>query len=219
MPVPLETVLIFIPAAFFLTLSPGPNNLLAMSHGARFGISMAITAGFGRLAAFVIMIAVTAVGLGAALAASEMAFHVIKWVGAVYLIWLGFRTWRARVDAGENDDREENALSGDGERQTGKGLRARLWNEFAVAMGNPKAILIFTAFFPQFLDTSAPFVPQFAELGAVFLVLEMAALSIYAVSGRFISAKLKGVKGRLIMNRASGGALMLAGAALAASQR
>ncbi len=86
-----EQWLIFLPAGFALNIFPGPNNLLSLSNSARFGFSKAFLAGFARLPAFAVMVALTAFGLGALLAASETAFLVLKWVGAAYLFFLGVR--------------------------------------------------------------------------------------------------------------------------------
>ena len=95
---PWEVWLVFVPASFALNMAPGPNNLLAMSNGVRFGFGRAVMAGSGRLIAFAAMITLTALGLGAVLAASELAFHIIKWCGAAYLVYLGIRLWRTRPD-------------------------------------------------------------------------------------------------------------------------
>ncbi len=207
---PWEIWLVFVPASFALNMAPGPNNLLAMSNGVRFGFGRAVLAGGGRLAAFAVMIALTALGLGALLAASELAFHVIKWCGAAYLVYLGIRLWRTRPDptfAAAADARPATAL---------KELARQ---EFLIAAGNPKAILIFTAFFPQFLQSDASALPQFAVMGATFLMLEVAALTLYAVSGRQLAFLTRTESGQRLINRVSGGMLVGAGVLLAASRR
>ncbi len=93
----LEHWIVFLPAAFALNIFPGPNNLLSLSNGARYGFGPAFIAGFGRLPAFAVMVALTAIGLGALLAASEVAFLVLKWVGALYLFYLGVRMVLAKA--------------------------------------------------------------------------------------------------------------------------
>src|SRR5690242_11146040 len=86
---------VFLPAAVLVAASPGANNLLALTNGMRGGLAPAVAALAGRLAAFVIMILLVAAGLGALLAASEVAFTAIKWAGVAYLLWLGVRLWRS----------------------------------------------------------------------------------------------------------------------------
>ncbi|MFL9926770.1 LysE family transporter [Herbaspirillum lusitanum] len=86
--------LFFIPIAVMLALVPGPNNFCALNNGIRRGVGTALLATFGRVTAFAIFLTISAVGLGAMLLASETAFTAVKWVGALYLFYLGWRTSR-----------------------------------------------------------------------------------------------------------------------------
>jgi threonine/homoserine/homoserine lactone efflux protein len=158
----------------------GPNNLLSLTNAARSGIAPAIMAAAGRIVSFAIMIAIAGVGLGAILAASETVFTAVKWAGAAYLIWIGVKLIRAGAPL----------LSGDISAMP-LSLRKLTLQELWVAAGNPKAILVFTAFFPQFVDARA-YALSFAILGATFLVFEFVAIMVYS----FIGAKL----GRYIRN-------------------
>lgn len=192
--------LTFIPACFALNLAFGPNNLLALTHGARSGVWFAQRAGLGRLLVFVPMIAASAMGLGVILTTSAMVFTVVKVIGAAYLIWLGITLWRSAravtIDPGA-------ATSGD--------LSGALTSEAWVALSNPKAILIFAAFFPQFVDVDA-YWHSFALLGAAFLAMECIAICAYATFGRFASSF---AAGRLsVMQRVSGATMCLFGALL-----
>ncbi|MGO1120186.1 LysE family translocator [Rhodovibrionaceae bacterium A322] len=211
----LESWLLFISTAVFLCYAPGANNLMAMTNGLRFGMGPSIAAGLGRLVAFAVMIVITALGLGALLAASELAFHVIKWAGAAYLLYLGFQIWRGpRIGLPDQPETDGKAKW---QPQT-----YSLWDltkkEFLVAMGNPKAILIFTAFFPQFLDPSQPQAMQFAIMGQTFLIIELVALVSYVILGKGLT-RLRLKPGSRLMNRLSGGIMMGAGALLAAARR
>lgn len=201
--------LVFIPAVFLLNMAPGPNNLLAMNNAARFGLGTATLAGLGRMPAFAVLVGLTAVGLGALLAASETAFVALKWVGAAYLLYLGVKLWRAPV--------HEQDLSPATRGQTR--LSPLMTQEFLSAISNPKAILVFTAFFPQFMDPSQPATPQLLTMGATFLVLEAVALLLYAVGGAGLGRFFASTRGQKIMNRVSGSALIAAGAALAVSRK
>jgi len=199
---------VFLISAYGLAIYPGPNNLLALSNGTRVGARRAILgAAVGRMSAFVLMIGATAVGLGAVLAASELAFQIVKWAGAAYLLYLGVKILTAKVDAAE----AELAVDLD--------ARTIARREFFVALGNPKAILIFTAFFPQFLDPAAPPIPQFAAMGAAFLLLEFTAVALYAAGGARLSRVVQSQRGRRWLNRATGGALIGAAGLLIASER
>jgi threonine/homoserine/homoserine lactone efflux protein len=201
--------LIFLPAAFALNIFPGPNNLLSLSNGARFGLSAAFWAGFGRLPAFAVMVALTALGLGALLATSETAFLVLKWAGALYLLYLGIGMIRAPVPDPEQQAQASSELS----------LKTLLRQEFFVAASNPKAMAIFTAFLPQFIQPGEAVWSQLALMGAAFIVMEIAAMAIYAAGGWRLRGLARSRTGLKWINRSSGAALIAAAFALLLSRR
>lgn len=200
----LETILIFIPACFALNMAFGPNNLLSMTVGARYGMATAVMAASGRLVAFAGMIAIAALGLGALLMASEMMFSLIKWIGVLYLLWIGFKLIRSRADVTAPDISSGN----------GNILKTYLRQEFFVASGNPKAILIFTAFFPQFIQQDA-YWQSFATLGTIFLLLEVMAITVYAFVGSRLSGLMRNARALKRVNRISGSMMMAFGVMLA----
>lgn len=165
---------LFIPACFALNMIPGPNNLLSMANAQRYGFKYAIGAGIGRIAAFVIMIFLAAMGLATVLYASETVFLTIKVAGAFYLFWVAYKLWNSKVLEFVEQKQKDNNIY----------LLAK--QEFLLAAGNPKAILIFTAFLPQFIDSSRNSGYQFFILGIVFLCLELLAISIYAIFGVYL---------------------------------
>lgn len=196
--------ILFLAGGFALSAYPGPNNLLAMTTGARDGGGRAFLAGLGRLPAFAVMIAIVAVGLGVILAQSEVFFTVLKWVGAAYLVYLGVKAIVA-ADEGAAQGRAVEPI---------KRLARR---EFAVAATNPKAMAIFAAFFPQFLVPHAPIEAQFLQLGVAFLILETAALALYAFGGATLGRLMSTARGRRRMRVGTGVALAASGALLAMS--
>ncbi|AXS38898.1 LysE family translocator [Breoghania sp. L-A4] len=196
--------ILFIPACFALNMAPGPNNLTAFANGARLGFWPGMAAGMGRMPAFAILITAAAAGLGVALAASAVAFTVIKFAGALYLIYIGIRMWRARV--------------GELEVSAGLSVRQLARRDFLIAIANPKAIAVFTAFFPQFLDLSAPIAPQFVQLGAAFLVMEVVAVAIYVIAGRLLRGVVSSTGMARVLNKGVGGFLVFSGASLALSR-
>lgn len=201
--------LVFLPAAALVAVSPGANNFLALVHGMRCGLVPAVLALAGRIAAFGILILLVGGGLGAVLAASETAFLVIKWAGVGYLAWLGLRLWSSATTPPVE---EEHAI----ETASGRGLAVR---EFWVALTNPKAILLFTAFLPQFVEPKASFAAQLAALGAAYIAIEFGAASLYAFAGSRIKALRLDAVDRRRMNRVSGGLMLAAAAWLATAKR
>ncbi|MBF8190190.1 LysE family transporter [Nonomuraea sp. K274] len=156
----------FIPAAILVSLIPGANQLLGLSNAVRHGTTYALAGIAGRLSAFVVLIGLVVVGLGALLATSATALALIKWVGVAYLTWIGIsclrRAWRAPI---------ASAAPAAAGRQ---GLRPLVVNEFVVALSNPKAMLLFAALLPQFTSASGTAAgTQIALLGATYLAIEL----------------------------------------------
>jgi threonine/homoserine/homoserine lactone efflux protein len=192
--------LIYIPACFAINMAFGPNNLLALTHGAQVNLGFALAASLGRLLAFIPMIAVSALGLGIILSASTIFFTLIKIAGAGYLIWLGIKLWRTSFDM------ESASLA----KQT-VSLTTAFKREALIALGNPKAILVFAAFLPQFIDPEN-YVQTYSIVGGLFVVLEVGAIAIYAAIGQF--AARRATQKMHLFQRASGGGMIVFGALL-----
>jgi len=203
----LATLTLFLPACFALNMAPGPNNLLSVSNATRYGYRTSCLAGIGRLLAFAGMIALASAGLAVVLQTSEWLFYGIKIVGAAYLLYLAWQLWTA-------DPQVESAV-----KRPEVGLLALARQEFLVAAGNPKAILIFTAFLPQFVDPSQAVTPQFALLGALFLALEWVAIASYAYMGLHMRRWFSQPRGKRIFNRCCAGLLSAAASVLLMARR
>ncbi|PWJ21152.1 LysE family translocator [Jannaschia seohaensis] len=185
-------VAVFLPAAFLMGLTPGPNNFLAMATAGRAGPGPALRGLGGRCAAFAILVILVAFGLDRLLAGSQLAFAVLKWGGVAYLCYLAWRTWTAPVDGGPDPS------SGG-------------WREFLTCMANPKAYLLMTAFLPQFLTTGDPLL-QLLALGVLYIVMEALAALVWIGAGALMHRGALTPRGRLWLNRLFGG--LLGGAAL-----
>ncbi len=203
----LMTILLFIPACFALNMVPGPNNLLSMANAKRYGIRTACYAGIGRLVAFVGMITLAATGLATVLYTSEKLFLAIKVVGGVYLLWLAYQLWTA------------DPTQGDSEALGEKSFFQLARQEFLLAAGNPKAILIFTAFLPQFVDPAGSVGYQFLILGVLFLMLEWVAIAGYAFFGKALRHWFSRPSMHRLFNRVCAGLLGSAGVGLLLARR
>lgn len=169
MPVSLELWIAFCFASSLAIAIPGPTMLLAIGNTLGSGPRIGFAALLGIGAADATGMTVSVLGLSALLATVSLAFEVVKWVGAVYLIWLGIQLWRAPV-AGLDPKPEQ--------RRTAPRAIAQA---FIAHLLNPKGILFFGAFLPQFIDTDRSALPQFLTLGATFIVLDIAIMSVYVM--------------------------------------
>jgi homoserine/homoserine lactone efflux protein len=196
-----HTWLIYTLAAVGLSLSPGPNGLLALTHGALHGRRKAMYTVCGGVAGFVAVIALSMFGIGALLQASLVWLTVMKWAGGAYLVWLGIQVWRAPPIGLEAAARAEPRAG---------------WSLFSQgllsAVTNPKALLFFAAFLPQFIDPARSLVVQFAVMAGTFAVIELATEVFIAAMAHRISPWLRRVGKRF--NQACGGVFVAIGVAL-----
>lgn len=207
--------LIYLAAAVGLSLTPGPNGLLVLTHGMRFGWRRAAPTAFGGVAGFMVLVAASLAGLGALLAASEKAFEIAKWIGAAYLVFLGIRTWRAPAAVIEQA-RPGHSPAAQG-LVVGPGWRRRFVEGFIVAVSNPKALIFFAAFLPQFMQPGTALWLQFLILGGTFGLVELVYELVVARAAQRIAPWL-GRNGRWF-NRLAGATFIGIGGVLALSRR
>jgi threonine/homoserine/homoserine lactone efflux protein len=201
---PFDHWLAFIAASTVLLAIPGPTVLLivsyALGHGRRPAAAIVAGVALGDLTAMT----ASMLGLGAVMAASAGLFTVLRWAGGAYLVWLGIALWRAPVVPAA-----EAAAA-----------MARPWRMFlhsyAVTALNPKSIVFFVAFVPQFLVHNAPFLPQMTLLVASFVALATLNATLYALLATVARQRLRAVRVRRAMNR-TGGTFLIGAGVLAAS--
>ena len=198
---------LFVATVFVVSAIPGPNMLLVMTHGARHGLRRSTATMAGCLAALVLMLSVSAAGLGVFLEAWPRLFDTLRLIGAAYLVWLGVKSWRAKASA--VDVRDDSSAAHSSRRFT------LFRNGFLVASSNPKAILFAAALLPQFIDASRPVLPQFAVLVSTFAVIEVSWYAVYAGLGARIGDKLKSANVARAFNRLTGGVFVGFGAMMA----
>jgi threonine/homoserine/homoserine lactone efflux protein len=206
----LQLWLAYIAAVFVISGTPGPNMLLAMTHGIHHGLGSTFRSTMvGLLTGLAVILSVSLGGLGALLLASQHTFEVIKYIGAAYLIYLGIKTWR---------NADQGSLETEG-RPDAAGGWARFRIGVLVALSNPKAILFGVAFFPQFLDMQQPMAPQASILLLSFMCIETGWMCVYAGGGAKLASWLKHGKRMRLFNRTAGGAFVGAGVLLGAFRR
>jgi homoserine/homoserine lactone efflux protein len=197
----LGTWFVYLLAAIGLSLSPGPNGLLALTHGALHGPRRAIFTIVGGSVGFVALIAMSMFGIGALLQASLGWLTVLKWLGGVYLVWLGVQVWRSPPIGLEFAGTAAPRAAGS------------LFRQGALsAMTNPKGILFFAAFLPQFIDPARSLFVQFAIMAGTFAGIELLTELLIAHLAHRISPWLARVGRRF--NQACGGTFVAIGVAL-----
>ena len=193
--------LAFIAAVAVLMLMPGPNVALIIANSVAYGPKYGLLTVAGTSSAIVVQLAVTALGMTELLGTLGAWFEWLRWIGVVYLVWIGIAQWRAPViDLTKTQPEPKSA-------------RAIYARALLVSLTNPKTLLFYGAFFPQFVTPGAQLGSQIAILSAAFLVVALCIDTAWAlISSR--ARKTLASRGRL-RNRLSGGFLIGAAAALA----
>lgn len=207
MPVSLEVWVTFVLASSVLLAIPGPTVLLvvsaALGRGRASGWATVPGVALGDLTAMTLSLA----GAGAALAASATLFSALKLVGAGYLVWIGLRLWRAPVPPLET--------AATAPRDAWRMFRAA----YVVTALNPKSIVFFIAFVPQFIDAGAPLLPQCALLITTFVTLAALNTALWAFAAGEMRRRLDRPEVIRLLQRAGGALLIGAGALTAAARR
>lgn len=214
----LTTYFLYMAAVALLVASPGPTMLMCMTTALNHGPRKALMSASGSVSAVLGVMLLSAMGLGALLAASETAFTVVKLAGAAYLIWLGIRTFRSKAGALQTQTKEQAEADAEADK-TEKTGRSFFLRGFLVGASNPKALLFFAAFFPQFLNPAAPFAPQFAVLALTFVVFEFTVLTLCSFGVSRIAPLLRSSRPVHWINRISGGLFTVMGGLLLLMRR
>jgi threonine/homoserine/homoserine lactone efflux protein len=197
----------FAAASLVLLFIPGPTVILVVSYaltqGRRVALATAAGVALGDFTAMTLSLA----GLGALLAASATLFTALKWIGAVYLVYLGIRLWRA------NPTLPEIAAG------RGRNARGIFAHAFIVTALNPKSIAFFIAFAPQFIDNRAPLLPQMAIMEATFVGLAAFNALAYALAADRLRLRVRKPGVLKWLNRGGASVLVAMGVATAAASR
>ena len=201
----LETWLLFSGAALIVILIPGPLSLLMISNSLNYGLRRSYPAFLGGVFASICLLSASALGLGALLLASEQLFSTLKMVGALYLFYLAWQSWQQS-------------------RQPARGavvplavamprFRALFGRAFVLGASNPKDILFFAAFLPQFLSSDRPFLLQLLVMIATWTVLDLLCKLAYGLGAHGAARYLRSGNGQSWFNRTSAGLFGAAGVA------
>ncbi|MEX0695094.1 MAG: LysE family translocator [Rhodospirillales bacterium] len=206
MPIEPHLFVTFVLASTALVLLPGPIVTLVVANALAYGTRTGIQTALGSIIGNIFLATASALGLVALLGLIGNIFDVLRWIGAAYLIWLGIKAWRA-----EPETLDDTRPMRKGSAVMGQGV--------LVAITNPKTIMFYAAFFPQFINPDAPAGPQLALLAATFVVLAGFLDTGYALLAGRLRGFLADARRARIRNRLTGALLIGTGIGMALARR
>lgn len=204
----LEVWITYLIATTIILVIPGPTIILVVSqavvHGRKSVIPLVAGVVFGDFTALTMSL----LGLGAIMSASAALFTLFKWIGAIYLLYLGIKLWRSNPQENVAQHNNKDISS-----------RSLFRSSYIVTALNPKGIAFFVAFLPQFISHQEPIFNQLFLLGGSFLLLALLNAFLYAVFASQLREIIKRTSVRRCLNRCGGTALIGAGIVTAGMQR
>lgn len=198
---------IYFLVAALTVISPGPGVVMTLTNALRYGVRQAFPGILGLAVGVVFVAGISATGLGVLVATSPLAFTILKFAGAVYLVYLGVRLWLAPpFQFGEQQAHEAN-------------FGKRFWEAFTLQFTNPKAIFFCLSVFPQFIHSETNSSVQFVILAATYAILIVVIHLVYASCAARARVWLSSPRGGRILSGASGTMFILFGIALATANR
>ena len=200
--------LTYLAATIILSFTPGPGVFSSISSGIRHGFRLGVWNGVGMQFANLFMVIGVSLGLGAVLLASETLFAIVKWAGVIYLIYLGFATWRS-PPARFHEDEDDDATN----------ARQVFMRGFWVNATNPKGMIFFAAILPQFIDTTGSQTQQYAIFAATTFIVDVIVMALYTALAARVLRVMDDVKKLRWINRGIGSAFVACGVLLATFRR
>jgi homoserine/homoserine lactone efflux protein len=198
----------FFAACWLIAISPGSGAVLSMSHGLSYGVKRSSATIIGLQLGLLLILFVAGAGVGSILLASETMFMLVKTVGALYLIYLGFSQWRAKVDAATLQQPQRAMQS------TPPTLRKRVLLGFMTNATNPKGIIFMVAVLPQFISGDSALLPQLLLLAVTMCAVDLVVMHGYAFAASTMQGYFRDARAVRKQNRFFGGVLMGVGTAL-----
>lgn len=198
----------FFFAACLIAISPGSGAVLSMSHGLSFGVRKASATILGLQAGLLLVLLLAGAGVGSLLVASELAFGIIKTVGALYLVYIGIAQWRAKIDSGPSIEAQSQSMPN--VPDFGK----RFFIGFFTNATNPKSILFMVAVLPQFINDNTALLPQLSTMAATMCTIDLFVMHGYAFAASSMQRFFREARAIKMQNRIFGGMLVAVGAAL-----
>jgi len=202
---------LYASAVVLLCLTPGPNSVLAIANGIQHGVRKTFFSTLGCAFGLVLLIGISMSGMGLILSTSETLFSIIKWLGAAYLIYLGIGLIRSKKSLIANTHKVN--------RTKVRSNTSLFLQGFLIIATNPKVLIFFTAFLPQFYVKEASLWSQFVILAVTFVIVEVIVEILLALFSSKIATYGKSGKGLAAFTNITGGVFVLAGAYLLTMER
>lgn len=208
------TWITFFFAACIIAVSPGSGAVLSMSHGLSYGVKKTSATILGLQTGLLLILLIAGAGVGSILLASEVAFNLVKTVGALYLVYLGVSQWRAKVVARPDIETDTALSQPEQQRSAMPSFRRRFLTGFFTNATNPKGIIFMVAVLPQFISQQAPLLPQLLILGVTMCAIDLTVMHSYAFAASGMQRFFRDPRMVRRQNRFFGGVLVAVGAAL-----
>ena len=205
----LDLWLAFVGAAIAISVSPGAGAIQSMATGLAHGLRRGVWNVAGLQLGLMAQLTAVAVGLGAAVAKSVLAFEVIKWIGVVYLVYLAVRQWR--TSSGDLGEQLSVAVGGGRLGLVGRG--------FLVNATNPKGLVFLLAVLPQFVVPTAPLLPQYLTIGLTMVVVDVLVMAAYTGMAARLLGWLRTPRQQTVLNRTMSGLFATAAVVLSLVRR
>ena len=200
-----STWLAFFAASWAISFSPGPGAISALASGLKYGFRRGYWTTIGLICGIMCQVLVVGVGLGALLAASELGFSIVKWLGVAYLIYLGCKQFRTDASPVAVEARSLEPFK----------IHELIVRGWLVNITNPKGTVFLLAVVPQFLNLSTPLTPQYLVIGATLCFTDLVAMGFYTALASKVLKLLRNPRHVRWLNRAFGTLFILAGTVLA----
>lgn len=207
----LSNYLFYVTAILVLTASPGPSVLYCITQSITQGFTASVYSALGVMISIVGIMTLSFTGLGVIISSSGLAFTIVKWAGAAYLVFIGIK-----LILSESTELEMSEKTNEAKKEFSK--FTQFVGGFLVGATNPKAIVFFTALFPQFIDMSKPLLTQYFILVSTFAVFELWWLTFYSFFGSKSSKWIMSNGRDKIFNRVTGGVFICAGIFLSSTR-
>lgn len=201
---------LYVLTVFIASIIPGPSMLLALTHGLKYGTKISIATALGNTTASMIQASISITGIGLILTTSTTLFMVIKYAGAIYLIYLGIKLFKTPFHI----DNEEEKLKKEDIK-----LHKLFTEAFIVASSNPKALVFFTALFPQFINEGQNNILHYSLLVIILGIIAFICMMIYTISAHFIKDLFNKSSLSKYFGRVVGGLFISLGAGLAFAKK